>query len=99
MDRLTIYADGRQYTYLVKRVIPGDPPIYEIISEDAMRAKFPYELAPGVYGELTIALDVPKSVRLALGARGYGEQEIENLVGQKYQELLTVVGLDDAHGI
>ena len=34
MDRLTIYADGRQYTYLVKRIIPGDPPIYEIISED-----------------------------------------------------------------
>jgi hypothetical protein len=34
MDRLTIYADGRQYTYLVKRVIPGDPPIYEIIRED-----------------------------------------------------------------
>ena len=64
-----------------------------------MRAKFPYELTPGVYGELTIALDVPKSVRLALGAKGYGEQEIDNLVGQKYQELLTVLGLDDGHGI
>jgi hypothetical protein len=34
MDRLIIYADGRQYTYRVKRIIPGDPPIYEIISED-----------------------------------------------------------------
>jgi hypothetical protein len=61
-----------------------------------VRARFPYELAPGVYGELTIALDVPKSVRLALGARGYGEQEIENLVGHAYQGLLIALGLDDA---
>jgi hypothetical protein len=60
-----------------------------------MRARFPYEMAPGVYAELTIALEVPKSVQLALEAKGYGKQEIENLIGHTYQGLLIALGLDD----
>jgi hypothetical protein len=64
-----------------------------------MRAKFPYELTPGVYGYLTISLDVPKEVALTLAAKGYGQQEIENLIGQSYQGILISLGLDDGHGI
>jgi hypothetical protein len=52
-------------------------------------------MAPGVYAELTIALEVPKSVQLALEAKGYGKQEIENLIGHTYQGLLIALGLDD----
>ena len=34
MDRITVYVDGRQYTYWVRKVTPGDPALYEIISEE-----------------------------------------------------------------
>lgn len=64
-----------------------------------MTAKHQYELDEGVVGRLTISLDVPKSEREILKIKGYGDQEIDNLIGQKYQEILYVLGLTDGNGV
>ena len=64
-----------------------------------MRGKFEYELIPGVFATLALNLDMQEKVRQAMEAKGYGKQEIENLIGQCFQEIVTILGLDDGHGI
>lgn len=64
-----------------------------------MRAKFPYEMAPGVFGVISIDLNVPARDRLVLENKGMGKQEVENLIGQTFQQILDVLGLNTAEGV
>lgn len=64
-----------------------------------MKAKFPYEMCPGVFGIITINLDVPERDRLVLENKGMSKQEVENITGQSFQEILDILGLSTAEGV
>ena len=40
-------------------------------------------------------MDVPANVRNVGAMLGYGDQEIENLIGQKYQEIIDYFSLEE----
>lgn len=60
-----------------------------------MRGKFPIRLTDNIVGLITINLDVPLSVRQAAAVAGYSPQEMDNLIGQFFQQILDELGLDE----
>lgn len=62
-------------------------------------ATYPYEVAPGVVARLTISLKIPDPVALAARSKGYGPQELENLLGQELQKLINILCLEEDGGL
>lgn len=60
-----------------------------------MRAKFRIQLSEKVIGTLTLSLDVPQNIRQTVEVIGVGKQEIENLVGQKFKEIVDILALEE----
>jgi hypothetical protein len=61
-----------------------------------MKARFRIELLgnPKLMGVLHIDVSVPKETQAVALALGIGEEEQKNLVGQRLQEVIQLIGLD-----
>ncbi len=59
--------------------------------------KLPYPLNDDVMATLTIKLDIGRDMKLQAARNGYGPEELQNLVGQKMQEVAQAVA--DALGV
>lgn len=57
-----------------------------------MRAKFRIYLTEDLFAVLSLDLSIPFDQGLVADTKGIGRQERENLVGQKMQELLYLLG-------
>lgn len=60
-----------------------------------MQAKFKVYLTEKVYAVLKLSLEIPTDQKNLAEALGIGKQEQDNLVGQKLQELLYLMGNSD----
>lgn len=59
------------------------------------QVKLKAQLRPGLYATLTIKLEIPPVQRGIAEGMGIGPQEQDNLMGQKLQEILLLLGNSD----
>jgi len=66
-----------------------------------MRGKFMIFLddRDQVQGVVEIKIEVPEKLRQVLRLKGFGDQEIDNLIGTKFQEFIDNNGLTEVGGI
>jgi hypothetical protein len=62
-----------------------------------MRSKCLLSLNKDIDAVIKIDLAVQQSPILKI--KGYTEEEINNLVGQKFQEILDILGISDGNGV
>lgn len=60
-----------------------------------MKARYKIYLTEQLYAVLTLDLEIPKDQKLLAEALGVGAQEQANLVGQKVNDLLLLLGNGD----
>ncbi len=53
--------------------------------------KLPFALNDDVMATLTLKLDIGKDMKLQAARNGYGPEELQNLVGQRMQEIAQQV--------
>lgn len=46
-------------------------------------------------GTIKISIDVPRSTMEVAAIKGYSDQEIQNCIGQKFQEIVDILALGD----
>lgn len=59
------------------------------------QAKYKIQLRPGLYATLTIKMELPSQQKSIAEAMNIGPQEQDNLMGQKLQEILLLLGNSD----
>jgi len=62
-----------------------------------MKSKYITPLNKDIDAVIKIDLAVHQSPILKI--KGYTEEEINNLVGQKFQEILDILGISDGNGV
>ena len=60
-----------------------------------MNGKYRISLSPELEAVIKISLEVPTNERSLAALRGYGPQEVDNLLGQKFQEIIDFFNLAD----
>lgn len=65
------------------------------MGDTSVKAKFKIYLTEKFYAILTINLEIPSEQRAVAELYGSNEQEQQNLVGQKIQEFLYLLGNTD----
>jgi len=64
-----------------------------------MRSKYLLPLNKDIDAVIKIDIAVNQSLIPILKLKGYTEEEINNLVGQKFQEILDILGVSDGNGV